>query len=56
MTCPFIDICIKRVNFKYFKEVCTSSYECDYEECDMYKIYANDEFVPYQWKMITKRG
>jgi len=56
MPCPFIDVCTKKVNFKYFKDVCMSSYECDYEECDMYKIIAEDSFTPSQWKQMIKRS
>ena len=56
MTCPFIGVCTKKVNFKYFRDICMSSFESDYEECDFYKMYAEDSFTPSQWKNMLKRG
>ena len=56
MPCPFINVCTKKVDFKHFNDICLSSYESDYEKCDMYKIYASDKLTPSQWKRITKKG
>ena len=56
MPCPFILICTKKVDLKFFNDVCSSAYESDYEKCDMYKIYANEKLTPSQWRRMIRKG
>jgi hypothetical protein len=53
MTCPFIDMCTKLVEFKHFKDFCKGF---SYPACERYVVMVQGFNTPKSWEKFMLGG